>query len=185
MSDRRAARTRKALVVAMSSLVTRRSYRSVTVQNIIDAADVGRSTFYEHFARKDDLLRACFAPLREKLAETEGRANASASACRPVFSRAVFDHADANRAMYRALMGGAGCAVAHEEVAAIIIPSVRRHITDRPAAAGLPPDVRERLVLASFATVLSWWLTERPQLTPAETDDVFWQFVTAGVGGAP
>jgi Periplasmic binding protein/Bacterial regulatory proteins, tetR family len=42
----------------------RKDYRAITVQDIIDRADVGRSTFYSHYTRKDELLRDNFAPLR-------------------------------------------------------------------------------------------------------------------------
>jgi AcrR family transcriptional regulator len=54
--DRRTARTRRAIVGAFVALVTERRYETIRVADIIDEADVGRSTFYEHFRSKDDLL---------------------------------------------------------------------------------------------------------------------------------
>jgi AcrR family transcriptional regulator len=47
--DRRAARTRRALHGALMSLILRKGYEAITVQDIIDEADVGRSTFYAHY----------------------------------------------------------------------------------------------------------------------------------------
>ncbi len=54
--DRRQRRSRKAIMEAFISLLEEKSYQRITVQEIIDGADVGRTTFYAHFPTKDDLL---------------------------------------------------------------------------------------------------------------------------------
>jgi AcrR family transcriptional regulator len=55
--DRRTARTRQAIVSAFVTLVGERRYEAIRVGDIVDTANVGRSTFYDHFKSKDDLLR--------------------------------------------------------------------------------------------------------------------------------
>jgi AcrR family transcriptional regulator len=56
MEDRRVQRTRKLLQGALIDLIKERGYDNVTIQDITDRANVGRTTFYLHYQSKEDLL---------------------------------------------------------------------------------------------------------------------------------
>ena len=56
--DRRQIKTRKSVFRAFTELLDEKGYSATTIQDIIDRADIGRSTFYSHFETKEDLLKA-------------------------------------------------------------------------------------------------------------------------------
>ena len=58
-ADRRVKRTHELLQKALVDLIAERGYDAVTVQDILDHADVGRTTFYKYYTSKDDLFMRC------------------------------------------------------------------------------------------------------------------------------
>ena len=56
-SDRRKERTKRHLSEALVELVKEKRFDDISVQNLIDRADIGRSTFYTHFRDKEDLFQ--------------------------------------------------------------------------------------------------------------------------------
>lgn len=81
-TDRRTAKTRSALLAAFYRLMAEQGYEALTVGAVAEQADVGRSTFYEHFRTKHDLLRASiagpFAVLADLVPGASGEAHARA-----------------------------------------------------------------------------------------------------------
>lgn len=58
-TDRRTQRTRELLQKALIELIAERGYDTITIQDIADRANVGRTTFYQHYNSKDDLFMSC------------------------------------------------------------------------------------------------------------------------------
>jgi len=58
-TDRRVQRTRELLQKALIELISERGYEAIKIQNIVDRANVGRTTFYKHYSSKDELFMSC------------------------------------------------------------------------------------------------------------------------------
>src|SRR5688500_14242093 len=57
--DRRVQRTREVLQKALIELINDRHYDDITIQDIVDRANVGRTTFYLHYNSKEELFSSC------------------------------------------------------------------------------------------------------------------------------
>jgi AcrR family transcriptional regulator len=102
--DRRVRKTQAAVYSAFVALIIERGYDAISVQDIIDEADVGRTTFYAHFRSKKELLVYGFERLREELMAI-GSGQVSE---RWGFVGPLLEHARAHLGLYRALLAGNG-----------------------------------------------------------------------------
>lgn len=73
--DRRQRKTREAIFNAFTQLLSKKNFNKITVEEIIEIADVGRATFYAHFETKDYLLKELCAELFAHLFATEEKPN--------------------------------------------------------------------------------------------------------------
>jgi AcrR family transcriptional regulator len=178
--DRRVRRTRRLLRGALLELILEKGYDHVTVQDVLDRADVGRATFYAHFHDKDDLLVSGLEELRESLRQQMAafvRARGHRSDDGIDLTRILFDHAAGHRRLYRALVGKRGGGVilrrAHEELAALL----REHVEDVVAQRGLqpvvPPEVLVQYLVSALLGVFTWWLDNQVPYTPEEMSRTF------------
>src|SRR5215475_13272347 len=113
--DRRVARTRKTLHHAFISLILKKNYEAITIEEICSAANVGRSTFYSHYTSKDDLHQSGVENLRRVLADGRKVAleNTADNRGRSLgFIRTLFEHAYDHKDLLCALAGSRGGAVA-------------------------------------------------------------------------
>lgn len=181
--DRRTARTKRALHGALMTLIVRKGYDAITVQDIIDEADIGRSTFYTHCTGKEDLLRSGFQMLHAELEAQRTAARRDAARGGVLgFSLAMFEHASRYKPIYRALVGGRGGVITITEIRRVLTEVVKRELSGTEEDETLPRDLRIRFVVGTLLTTLTWWLDRRPTLAPSEVDLVFRHLVLSGIG---
>lgn len=183
--DRRVARTRATLQTALMSLIQEKDYEAVTVQDICEAANVGRSTFYAHYTSKDDLKRSGLEHLRKQLLERQREALASAgdSGTRPFgFSLTMFEHARDHLHHYRALVGSRGGAMTLGMIRQILADLIRDELAATSAkAVDLPHELVVQYVVGAYMAVLTWWLDGGAKLAPEQIDAMFRSLATRGV----
>lgn len=105
-SDRRINRTRTLLFQAMSELMLEKRYEEITVQDIIDRADVGRSTFYAHFQDKESLSEGLLVHMLDSLTQAMELEKSDSQSLLP--SAELFEHIKKHYSMFKAMTSGHG-----------------------------------------------------------------------------
>ena len=176
-TDRRVQRTRKLLQDALISMLIEKGYEATTVQDIIDRANVGRATFYAHFADKETLLTSRLEDLRSFLAEQQRRAPGSLA-----FSLAMLEHARGHLSVWTAIVGRRTGTVVSQRIQSMIADLVRVDIRALDFK-GTPEqrDLTVQYIAGAFMAVLIWWLDQGAKLPPDEVNAIFRQLVMQGL----
>lgn len=179
-ADRRVRRTRESLHKALISLALEKHYDSITVQEVLDRADIGRSTFYTHFQSMDELLASGFQELRRTLHAVLENQRRSAKRNENViaFSRAMFEHAYGYRNVYFALLNTGAWPIVRQQLQDVLEELIRRECNAeiaklKTADSDVPVDLFGHYLTSAFFAVLIWWMDRRSRLTPAQIDEVF------------
>jgi AcrR family transcriptional regulator len=189
MMDRRIRRTRRALKEALLGLILEEGFTAVTVEEITDRADVGRTTFYLHYRDKEELLLESISELAEGLVEEISQVPmVDPVSGQPAVSRAVevtFRHASENPDLYRVILQsgfrhGAGRlreimnAAVHQ-----IIEGVARN-EQRSLKPQVPMPVLSNYLVGSWIGVMTWWLEDDMPYSPAEMAGMFEKVIMLG-----
>jgi AcrR family transcriptional regulator len=181
--DRRVSRTTKTLHHALISLILKKNYEAITVQEICDSANVGRSTFYTHYTSKDDLHQRGIENLRRVLSDGRSDALADHGDIRGrslSFSRTLFEHARDRNDLFRALAGSRGGTVALDTIRRIISDVVRDELAET-ADKSMPRELIVQFVVGAYMAVLTWWLDKGAKLPPAKIDAMFRHLAGKGI----
>jgi AcrR family transcriptional regulator len=98
--DRRVRKTRRVLHEALVTLILERGWDAVSVRDVCEKADVGRSTFYVHFADKENLLLSGFDELHQVMEQVRTSAKVPFGFLGPLAA-----HAAENGRLVQALLG--------------------------------------------------------------------------------
>lgn len=176
--DRRVERTRQLVRAAFRSLLEEKGYETLTVQEIIDRANVGRATFYAHFENKDDLLASGFDELRASL---KARQRAALSRGGNIvervfeFTHELFVHANEYRAVFHAMVGKQSGVVVQRLLHKLLVDLVRDDVkaaTDR-GAPSVTIDAAAQFIAGGLFGLLVWWLNATPRLSATEVNAQF------------
>ena len=175
------ARTRRLLHEAMIDLMVEKGYDAITIQDIIDRADVGRSTFYAHFPDKRSLLLSRFEELEVFLAEQQKASRSRTAPGEPAdrllgFSLPMFQHVAEHRRTWAAIAGRQAGSIVIRQIEGILERIVERDIgarARRRSASGIPPAVLTQFVVQSMLGLMTWWLDQPDPCSPEEIDRMF------------
>jgi AcrR family transcriptional regulator len=177
--DRRIQKTEALLREALAALIHEKPYDDIVVKEILDRANVGRSTFYTHFRDKDDLLLSGIEDtLRSARPTGEGTVPAKPCDGMVWFSLPILEHIEKHRRTGQAPIGPRGRWAMHEHLQHAITEPIEDEVRtalrrSRRIAGHASPELLVRWIASTFVLVLNWWVESDSPLPAREADSLF------------
>lgn len=161
--DRRIRKTRQAIFTAFLDLLNAKGYENITVQDIIDQADVGRSTFYAHYDSKETLLQELTQELFHHLFERKQQVSLED------YLAHLFLHFRTNQDRISSLLLSHNPyflrtlrAELDHDLYPMIAQSYFQKLTD------IPKSYLQDFVANHFIATVTWWLGQREEIDEKE-----------------
>lgn len=178
--DRRQLKTRAAIYTAFGKLLSERNYNKITVQDIIDEANIGRTTFYDHFETKDDLLKSLCEELFGHIinsavdcTHTHGLYS-NGNVPESIFCH-LLQHLQENDNNILGLLSCESNGIflryfkdsLNELIQAQFVNSARQNAPD------IPEDFLINHISSSFVEMVLWWINGHLKYSPEQLDEYF------------
>jgi AcrR family transcriptional regulator len=169
-TDRRVDRSRRKLHDALVALILERGWDRVSVRAVCDRAGVGRSTFYVHFADKEDLLIGGLDNVRDDLRAMKSK--------RPFgFMRGLFEHAGQSRRLFHAVIGKHSGLAVQRRLREVVLELTLEDLSVREM-----PERRlqmtSRFLSGALVELLIWWVDGSCAMSARDVEAMFLQLAT-------
>lgn len=174
--DARIRRTQQRLGMALMELILDKPLDSVTVQQVLDRASVGRSTFYFHFRDKNDLLLSQLEMFLETMSTMLSAKKEASHRLAPVTE--MFEHIAGQKKIYRALADSGRLHDFFDLAQGYFARGIEQRLkeTDQQAkASGVEPAVLGVGLAGTLLSLFRWWMDTNTKIPAAKMDELFHQ----------
>ncbi len=173
--DRRTQRTRRQLSGALVDLIKEKRFDDITVQNVIDRAGVGRSTFYSHFRDKEDVFERQWEQFIERLAGQINWAKVGTGSFVPV--RSLFQHLQEAQSFYRGLVRSRKIDPIFKSGIEYLSHQIEAALKRRVVKTSIPNPILSNYLASELFALLKWWLDAGMPYTPESMDEIFHRLI--------
>ncbi len=180
--DRRVRATRDNLGDALIALMHEKPFETITVQHVLDRAQVSRSTFYSHYSDKNDLFLSDVEDFFEMFSTALIRNNDTSNRVAPV--QEFFAHVGEMRQFISSMAASQKVRDVFDLGQGHFARAIEQRLSTLPATRNLSPTRRSALAHASAGSLfslLNWWLAHGSSATPAQMDALFHQSLWSGI----
>ena len=170
-TDRRVERTRELLQKALIELIAERGYDAITIQDIVDHASIGRTTFYLHYSSKDDLFMSCHEAIMSQfhigLLHPLSREELLSPEIPPEMTSA-YRHLEEGRALLYPIFQGKDSQLILRQIRDRSAREIETNLRAIFAGADstIPLDMLANYLAGAQIALMQWWLEKRRPHTP-------------------
>ena len=179
--DRRSLRTYQLVSTAMMDLLSERPYDAITVQDILDRANIGRSTFYAHYYDKEDVLESITEQMLDLFSQGMQRVEVGPELLPGL---ELFRHAKQMHKQLHILLKGQSGEVLLKTTQALVSRNIEQNLVStlsEKRSPSVPLEVVSQYLAGAFLNFLKWWLEAEMPYSPERMDEMFQQLAMPGV----
>jgi AcrR family transcriptional regulator len=177
--DRRIEKTQSAIFTAFFELMQKKRYSGITVQDIIDRANVGRTTFYAHFPTKDDLLFASVDHMLLSMSEF-----LSGDVFLP--TKDIFTHVQENSSVLKGLMNSENSGLLFARFKSLWSGRVEEYLTSNSLdEKTLPVQIIAYHIVSTFFELVKWWVNTDMSYTDEQMETYYRALILPCLTGLP
>ncbi|MDD3653602.1 MAG: TetR/AcrR family transcriptional regulator [Desulfotomaculaceae bacterium] len=183
--DRRIQKTRESIFRAFSTLLSQKGYSKITVQEIIDEANIGRSTFYSHFETKDDLLKALCSDIfdhvfyEDLISECTHDFSSANNGLESKITHILYHLKDSKRDMKGILTCESG--ELFLSVIKTYLEKLFTGIITNDSLDGIPKEYVVNHMAGSFVETVKWWMQNDMAQLPEELTRYFLSVISPNI----
>lgn len=170
-NDRRSQRTRQALGDAFVELLMERGYDAISIKDVIERANVGRSTFYSHYADKDELFVGQLDRLMELLSQHIPQSHTEGNPFFP--SLGLFQHIQQQQKLYQILAWGSGVDLLTKHLQKSMTEKIEQRLLSNGQTYEVPIPILANFLAGSFLSLVKWWLDNKLTYSPEQMDEMY------------
>ncbi|MBE6018360.1 MAG: TetR/AcrR family transcriptional regulator [Lachnospiraceae bacterium] len=178
--DRRQQKTRAAIFQAFNRLLEKKHFNSITVQEILDEANIGRSTFYSHFETKDALLKEMCTDIFDHIfshelhSETSHDFSSSDHGLKEKITHLLY-HLKDNKGNVLGILSG--------ESGELFMRYFKEYLSEmfgqypESIRSDVPKAFALNHLVGSLAEAVKWWINTKMKMKPEELADDYLKLV--------
>ena len=177
--DRRKQLTRQGLMQAAADLILEKGFDAVSIQDIVDRADLGRATFYLHFRDKQEIAARIIQESFEAV-EAQGAAaleGFSVEQSDYLSFVGYFMHIATQGSLFRAIGGTEGAAAVASYIGAYVLKRAEMRLAQHNLYPDVPPEVAAQFMTGALMQMTSWWLAHTDDYSAPQVAAMFFRLL--------
>lgn len=184
--DRRIQQTHERLQKALIELINERNYDSITVQEIVDQANVGRTTFYEHYKDKDDLFMTCHETVVSGFHQFHSQPESLLMPNAPSEMISIYQNLIDNSEMLRPIFQSQDGVLILRRIRDASAQEIftQLHNTFPETDSSIPLDMLANYLAGAQIALMQWWLDKHKPYSAEELAQTFHRLQRAAISDA-
>ena len=185
-TDRRVQRTRELLQNALIELMNKHGYDAITIQDIVDRANVGRTTFYLHYNSKDELFIGCHEAIVSKFRIGALHPLSREEMLSPIAQQGLtlaYRHLEEARPLLYSIFQGKDSLLILRRLRDSNAQEIETNLRNifAEAESKIPLDVLANYLAGAQISLLHWWLEKRQPHTLENLAQTFHRLQRAAI----